>query len=173
MKYALLIFGFLLFSGDAGAVCSGGFDGSEPDFQGCSEMGGLGDLVNKRDDNGRIIGKRNEAEIKSYLISVVEDRLKSRGISMKDKDGKSSIKVTEKEITFDTYNQNGDLVFTYTVDPEKGIPENEKDIITSRKAYDDHKAEERKERKDRIARMQELADKIKAEEIDQKAAAKK
>lgn len=170
MKKTILILGLLFLSGNAQAVCSGGFDGSEPDFQGCSEMGGLGDLVNKRDGNGNIVGKRSGDEIKSYLTSVVEDRLKSRGITMKGKDGKPSIKVLEKEITFDIYNQNGDLVYTYTVDTANGVPANEKDIISSRESYDAHKADLRSERKARIARMQALADKIKAEEIDQKAA---
>ena len=173
MKKTLLILGLLLLSENAQAVCSGGFDGSEPDFQGCSEMGGLGDLVNKRDDKGNITGKRSEAEIKEYLISVVEDKLKSRGITMKGKNGKPSITVKEKEITFDIFNQNGDRVFTYTVDKEKGIPANEKKIIDAREAYDAHKADLRKERKARIAEIQAMADKIKAEEIDNKAAAKK
>ena len=79
----------------------------------------------------------------------------------------------EDSVTFDLFNQNGDILYTYTVDLEQGIPSNEKDIISARKAYDDLKAARRSERKDRIAQMQALADKIKAEEIDQKAAAKK
>lgn len=173
MKYAFLILGFLLFSGNAQAVCSGGFDGSEANFEGCSEMGGLGDLIYKKDENGKVLRKRDEAEIKQYLTSVVEDRLKSRGITTKDKDGKQSIQVDDKNVTFDLFNQNGDLVYTYTVDLEHGIPANEKEIISSREAYDAQKAQLRSERKDRIARIQALADKIKAEELDTKAAAKK
>lgn len=173
MKYVFLILGFFFFSETAWAVCSGGFDGATTDFQGCSEMGGLGDLVYRRDGNGKVLGKRSDAEIKSYLASVVEDRLKGRGISIKNKDGKSSIVVKEDSVTFDLFNQNGDILYTYTVDLEQGIPSNEKDIISARKAYDDLKAARRSERKDRIAQMQALADKIKAEEIDQKAAAKK
>ena len=173
MKYVFLILSLLLFSGNARAVCSGGFDGSKASFEGCSEMGGLGNLVYKRDDSGKVLGKRNENEIKEYLTSVVENRLKSRGITTKDKDGKQSITVDDKNVTFDLFNQNGELVYTYTVDLEQGIPANEKEIIAAREAYDAQKAKRRSERKDRLARIQALADKIKAEEIDTKAAAKK
>ncbi|MBR4126378.1 MAG: hypothetical protein IKR09_02225 [Alphaproteobacteria bacterium] len=173
MKRVLLLLGLLFWSESAVAVCSGGFDGADSTLLGCSEMGGLGDLVYKRDDNGRVLGKRSEAEIKSHLVSTVEERLKGRGVTMKDKNGKPSVTVNDDNIVFDLFNQNGDKVFTYTVDLEKGLPVNEKDIISSREAYDTKKAESVRERKDRIVRMQALADKIKAEEIDNKAAAKK
>ena len=173
MKRVLLLLGLLFWSENAVAVCSGGFDGADSTLSGCSEMGGLGDLVYKRDGNGRVLGKRSEAEIKSYLVSSVEERLKGRGVTMKDKNGKPSVTVNDDNIVFDLFNQNGDKVFTYTVDLEKGVPANEKDIISSREAYDTKKAESVRERKDRIVRMQALADKIKAEEIDNKAAAEK
>ena len=173
MKRVLLLLGLLFWSENVVAVCSGGFDGADSTLLGCSEMGGLGDLVYKRDDNGRVLGKRSEAEIKSYLVSAVEERLKGRGVTMKDKNGKPSVAVNDDNIVFDLFNQNGDKVFTYTVDLEKGVPANEKDIISSREAYDTKKAESVRERKDRIVRMQALADKIRAEEIDNKAAAKK
>ena len=58
-------------------------------------------------------------------------------------------------------------------DIEKGVPQNEKDVIESREAYDSQKAKSKAERKGRIEKIQALADKIKAEEIEKKAAAKK
>lgn len=173
MKKIFLILVFLLWAEDAPAVCSGGFDGTDATLSGCSEMGALGDLLYKRNDRGMVIGKRSNAEIKTYLISVVEDRLKSRGVTMKDQNGQSHISINEKEAVFDLFSQNGDKVYTYTVDLESGIPENEKELIASRNAYNAKKAAEKKERKDRIAKMQELAEKIKVEEIDNKAAAGK
>ena len=173
MKHVLFILSFLFWSQNAFAVCSGGFDGTDAVFSGCSEIGSLGDLMYKRDANGMVLGKRNEAEIKSYLESLVEDRLKGRGITMKDADGNSSVTVNETNVVFDVFDQSGDKIYTYTVDLETGIPENEKDLIASRNEYDARKAEAKKARKDYIARIQALADKIKAEEIDNKAAAQK
>ncbi|MBR1778189.1 MAG: hypothetical protein IJ752_06365 [Alphaproteobacteria bacterium] len=172
MKYILLILGFFFLSANAQAVCSGGFDGSDATFQGCSEMGDVGELIYKRDNDGKVIGKRSDAEIKSYLVSTVEKRLKNRGITMKDQDGNMSIIINDDTVVFDVFNQNGEKVYTYTVDKERGIPANEKDIIAARQSYDVQKAAQREERKSRIARMQALADQIKAEEIDKKAAAK-
>ena len=171
MKRIFLVLGLLLWSEGASAVCSGGFDGADATFSGCSEMGGLGDLVYKRNANGIVTGKRSEAEIKSYLVSVVEERLQGRGITMKDDKGQSHVSVNETTAVFDLFNQNGDKVFTYTVDLEKGVPANEKDLIDAREAYDAEKSDIKKDRKDRIFAMQELADRIKAEEIDSKAAA--
>ena len=172
MKYTLLVLTFLLFSGNAQAVCSGGFNGENSVFQGCSELGALGDLIYKRDENGKVLGKRDEAEIKAYLVSVVEGRLRTRGVTMKDKDGQTSIVVNEENVVFDLFNQNGDLVYTYTVDLEKGVPENEKDLIASRESYSAQRSEHKEARKKRLAEIQALGDKIKAEEIDSKAAAK-
>lgn len=172
MKHVLLVLGFLFFSGNAQAVCSGGFDGADSTSLGCSEMGALGDLIYKRDASGKVLGKRNDAEIRQYLTTLVEERLNGRGITMKDADGQTSIVVKEETVTFDLYNQNGDIVYTYTVDLEKGVPVNEKDIIASRDAYEASLATIRAERKERIAEIQALADQIKAEEIDKKAAAK-
>lgn len=172
MKYTVLMLGFLLLSGNAQAVCSGGFDGADATFLGCAEMGALGNLIYKRDDSGRVLGKRNETEIKQYLTSIVEDRLKSRGITMKNKEGQTSIVIDNENITFDLFNQNGDKVYTYTVDMEEGVPSNEKDLISSRNAHDAGLIAVKSERKERLARIQALADKIKAEEIDKKAAAK-
>ena len=173
MKYFFLILAFLFCSAQAQAACSGGFDGSAGDEQGCSEMGALGDLIYKRNKAGKVIGQRSDAEIRAYLISKVEERLKGRGVSMKDNKGNSSIIINSDTVVFDVYNQNGDKVYTYTVDKEQGVPENEKEIIASRKAYDAQKSAQNEEWSGRIARMQALADKIKAEEIDKKAAAKK
>ena len=103
MKRILLLLGLLVLSENAAAVCSGGFDGADSSLQGCSEMGGLGDLIYKRDANGLVLGKRSEAEIKSYLISTVEDRLKGRGVTMKDKNGKPSVTVNDNNIVFERH----------------------------------------------------------------------
>ena len=173
MKYIFLVLAFLMFSGNARAVCSGGFDGANAAFEGCTEMGELGDLIYKRDNDGKVLGRRNEAEIKAYLISIVEDRLKGRGITMKNKKGQPSIKINEENIVFDLFNQNGELVFTYTVDLEKGVPENEKDLISSRESYKARKEENINFRKERLSELQALGDKIKAEEAAKKTAEKK
>lgn len=174
MKYLIIALGLILgFQTPASAVCSGGYDGKDAAFSGCSEMGALGDLIYERDQTGRVLRKRNDAEIKQYLVTTVEDRLKKRGVSMKNKDGQPAIMINDTNVVFDLFNQNGDKIFTYTVDIEKGIPENEKEIIESREAYDQQKAKSKAERKGRIDRMQALADRIKAEEIEKKAAAKK
>lgn len=172
MKHVFLILGLLFFSGNVQAVCSGGFDGADSTFLGCAEMGALGNLVYKRDDAGNVLGKRDDAEIRQHLTSVVEERLKNRGITMKDENGKTSIIIDNESVTFDLFNQNGDKIYTYTVDLEEGVPANEKDIISSRNAYEASLAQIRAERKERIAQIQALADEIKAEEIDKKAAAK-
>lgn len=173
MKYTFLALLFLLFSGNAQAVCSGGFDGANAVFEGCSEMGGLGDLVYKRDANGKVLGQRNDEEIRKYLVSVVEERLKGRGMTMKNKDGQTSIVISSDNIVFDVFNQNGDLVFRYTVKSEEGVPENEKDLISSRESYASRKANRNMLRKEYLSEIQALGDKIKTEEIDTKAAAKK
>lgn len=174
MKYAVLALGFLLLGqAPAFAVCSGGFDGSDGSLSGCSEMGALGDLIYERDQTGRVMRKRDDAEIKQYLMKTVEDRLKKRGISMKNKDGQPVIKINQENVVFDLFNQNGDKIFTYTVDMEKGVPQNEKDVIESREVYDLQKAKGKAERKGRIEKIQAMAEKIKAEEIEKKAAAKK
>lgn len=173
MKHIFFVLSFLFLSGNAFAVCSGGFDGADATLSGCSEIGELGDLIYKRDDDGKVLGKRTAEEIKNYVVAVVESRLSGRGITFTDRNGKRNIAVNEKSVVFDLFNQNGDKVYTYTVDLATGVPDNEKELIDSRKEYDNRKTEARQERKDRIARMQALADKIKAEEIDNKAAAKK
>ena len=115
--------------------------------------------------------KRDAAEIKQYLMKTVEDRLKKRGISMKNKDGQPVIKINQENVVFDLFNQNGDKIFTYTVDMEKGVPQNEFVVIASREAYDLQKAKGKAERKGRIEKIQAMAEKIKAEEIEKKAAA--
>ena len=172
MKYMFFALLFLLFSGNAQAVCSGGFDGANSVFEGCSEMGELGDLVYVRDENGKVLHQRNDAEIRDYLVSVVEERLKDRGITMKDENGQTSIVINQDNVVFDLFNQNGDVVYTYTVDLEKGVPENEKDLISSRESYNERREERRSLRQEYLDEIQALGDKIKAEEIDTKAAAK-
>ena len=173
MKYTFLVLFFLLFSDNARAVCSGGFDGANAIFEGCSEMGGLGDVVYKRDANGKALGQRNDEEIRKHLVSTVEERLKGRGMTMKNKDGQTSIVISSDNIVFDVFNQNGDLVFKYTIDLENGIPENEKDLISSRESYNVRKTNRNTLLKEYLDEIQTLGDKIKAEEIDTKAAAKK
>ena len=174
MKYAVLALGFLLLGqAPVFAACSGGLDGSDRTLSGCSEIGALGDLIYERDQTGRVMRKRDDAEIKQYLMKTVEDRLKKRGISMKNKDGQPVIKINQENVVFDLFNQNGDKIFTYTVDMEKGVPQNEKDVIESREVYDQQKAKGKAERKGRIEKIQAMAEKIKAEEIEKKAAAKK
>ena len=174
MKYALLILGlFLCCQTSAFAVCSGGFDGSDGALSGCSEMGALGDIIYERDPSGRVLRKRDDNEIKQYLVTTVEERLKKRGISMKNKDGQPVININQESVVFDLFNQNGDKIFTYTVDMEKGVPQNEKDVIEAREAYDQKKAKSKAERKGRLDKIQAMADKINAEEIEKKAAAKK
>ena len=172
MKYTLLILFFLLFSGNARAVCSGGYDGAGSAFESCSEIGALGDLIYKRDERGNVIGKRNDAEIREYLVSVVEGRLQGRGITMKNKDGQTSVVIDDEKASFDLFNQNGEWVFTYTVDLEKGIPENEKDLMISRENYSARQAQYKAQQKEYLSEIEALGEKIKAEEIDTKAAAK-
>lgn len=171
-KYVIFALGMLMGT-QAQAVCSGGFDGRGGMDSGCSEMGALGELIYKRDDAGRVLRKRNDAEIKDYLVTTVEKRLERRGITMKDKNGAPVIKIDRDTVTFDLFNQNGEKIYTYTVDVAKGVPQNEKDIIAARESYDAQKARAKADRLDRIAKVQALGDKIKAEEIDGKAAAKK
>lgn len=174
MKYTVLALVFLLSgAAPAFAACSGGLDGSDRTLSGCSEIGALGDIIYERDQTGRVLRKRNDAEIKQYLVTTVEDRLKKRGISMKNKDGQPVIKIDRENVVFDLFNQNGDKIFTYTVDMEKGVPQNERDVIEARETYDQQKAKSKAERKGRIEKIQAMADKIKAEEIEKKAAAKK
>ena len=174
MKYAVLILGILLFGQtSAFAVCSGGFDGSAGPLTGCSEMGALGDLIYERDQTGKVLRKRDESEIKQYLVTTVEDRLKKRGVSMKNANGQPVIDINEENVVFDVFNQNGDKIYTYTVDMQKGVPQNEKALIESRDAYDAQKVKRKAERKGRLANIQAMAEKIKAEEIEKKAAAKK
>lgn len=174
MKHAVLALIFLLSCRTpALAVCSGGFDGSGETRTGCSEMGALGDLIYERDPSGRVLRKRDDAEIKKYLVTTVEERLKKRGVSMKNKDGQPEIKIDREKVVFDLFNQNGDKVFTYTVDMEKGVPQNEKAVIEAREAYDAQKAKRKAERKGRLEKIQAMADKIKAEEIEKKATAEK
>ncbi len=174
MKYAVLVLGILLFGQtSAFAVCSGGFDGSAGTLTGCSEMGALGDLIYERDQTGKVLHKRDEAEIKQYLVTTVEKRLKKRGISMKNKDGQPVIEFNQDTVSFDLFNQNGDKIYTYTVDTAKGVPQNEKSVIESRETYDAQKAKLKAERKGRLGKIQVMAEKIKAEEIEKKAAAKK
>ena len=174
MKYIGMVLSVLLFSQSvAWAVCSGGFDGNAGNLSGCSEIGSFGDLIYERDQTGRVLRKRDENEIKQYLVTTVEERMKRRGISMKNKDGQPVIKVNKENVVFDLFNQNGDKIFTYTVDIEKGIPQNEKEVIEARENYDRQKEKEKLERKGRMEKMQALADQIKAEEIEKKAAAQK
>ncbi len=173
MKHLFFILSFLFLSQNAFAACSGGYDGANAALSGCSEIGNFEDLIYKRDDNGMVLGKRTPAELKSYLISEIENRLGGRGVTLNDRNGKQSVTVNEKNVVFDLFDLNGDKIYTYTIDLETGIPENEKELIRVRNLYEERKATARKERKERIARMQALADKIKEEEIDNKAAAKK
>ena len=75
MKYAVLALGFLLLGqAPVFAACSGGLDGSDRTLSGCSEIGALGDLIYERDQTGRVMRKRDDAEIKQYLMKTVEDR---------------------------------------------------------------------------------------------------
>ncbi len=173
MKHILFILSFLFLSQNAFAACSGGFDGAAAALSGCSEMGALGDLIYKRDENGKVLGKRTPDEIKEYLVSLIEERFGGRGVTLNNRNGRKSIKVDEESVTFDLFNLNGDKIYTYTVDLEKGIPENEKDLLDSRNSYEARKETVKRERKERITRLQALVDKIKKEEIDNKAAAKK
>lgn len=45
---------------------------------------------------------------------------------MKNKDGQPVIKINQENVVFDLFNQNGDKIFTYTVDMEKGFPKMKK-----------------------------------------------
>ena len=75
LKTAALVFGAVLaWNGRAFAVCSGGMDGADSTFSGCSELGGLGNLVYERDAAGNVTRKRSEAEIKNYLVETIEKR---------------------------------------------------------------------------------------------------
>ena len=170
MKYTLLVLFFLLFSGNAQAACSGGFDGAGSAFESCSEMGELGDLIYKRDDTGKVLGRRNDAEIREYLISVVEKRLENRGVTMKNSEGQTNIVIDDEKVSFDLYYLNGDLMYNYTVDLEKGIPENEKELISSRERYKARKEEYKALRKEYMDEIEALGEKIKAEEANAKAA---
>lgn len=164
-KYALLLFMTLLIpvSPAAAGACSGGYDGNQ-DF-GCSEMGALGDLVYERDPaTGMVMHKRSDEEIKQNLQKAVDERLGLRGVRLTDDKGSSNIVINDETITFDLFNQNGEKIYTYVIDKEKGVPQNEKPIIDSRKVYDDQKAQARARRLARIRKLQDLADKIKAEE---------
>ncbi|GEM_PF-2151860 len=173
LKTAALVFGAVLaWNGRAFAVCSGGMDGADSTFSGCSELGGLGNLVYERDAAGNVTRKRSEAEIKNYLVETIEKRMERRGVKMKNADGKPEIKINQSQAVFSVFNQNGDKIYTYTVDLEEGVPYNEKDIISSRVSYDAKKANETAQNLERIKAVERLGDRIKAEENAQKAAKK-
>ena len=173
MRYAILILGFLFLSvPQAFAVCSGGLDGKNAAFSGCSEMGELGDLIYERDQTGRVLRKRSEGENKQYLIQTVEERFKNRGVTMKNKDGEPVITINRDNVVFDVFNQNGDKIYTYTVDVEKGIPQNEKDVIEARNQYDSAKAQRKEVKRNRMKRLEALAEKIQAEQDEKKAVTK-
>lgn len=172
-KTAALVFGAVLaWNGRAFAVCSGGMDGADSTFAGCSELGGLGNLVYERDAAGNVTRKRSEAEIKSYLVETVEKRMERRGVKMKNADGRPEIEIGRGRAVFSVFNQNGDKIYTYTVDLEESVPYNEKDIISSRASYDAKKANETEQNLNRIKAVQRLGDKIKAEEDAQKSSKK-
>lgn len=164
-KYALLL--FVLFSIPVSPAfadaCSGGYDGNQA--FGCSEMGALGDLVYERDPGtGVVLHKRSDDEIKQHLQKAVNERLGARGVRLTDAKGSSNVIINDETITFDLFNQNGEKIYTFVIDKEKGVPENEKPIIDSRKVYDNQKAQARARRLERIRKLQDMADKLKAEE---------
>ena len=149
METKVLILALALFPLTANALCSGGFDGPKGKDYGCSELGGLGDLLYERDASGAVVTKRTDAQIKAFVVDFVKDRFKNHGVVLSEKD----VKVGETTVVFDLFNQNGDKVFTYSLNKETGIPANEKEIDEHRRQVDATRKTERDALIDRIKRL--------------------
>ncbi len=148
MKVLLLFFA-LFCAAEARATCVGGFDGMEANIYGCSELRALGDLTYERNADGTVVKKRSDAEIKQYVVDFVKDRFKNRGVKLEEKD----VKVGAQTVSFDLFNQNGDKIFSYTLDKTTGVPENETALEESRKAVDAKRTATRRSRLSEIERL--------------------
>lgn len=175
MKYIILVFtAFVLSASLAEATCVGGFDGNEKNYFGCSELGGMGDLLYERDINGNVVKKRSDAEIKDYIVSVIDNRLSVRGISVYDENnGTSHIEINQDTVTFNIYNDNKEKVYTYIVDKRSGVPQNEEELIGARNQIKQERAAKKTETVTRMQRLKDLLQTIQVEEIEKSGKAKK
>lgn len=152
MKTKALILALLICPAAANALCSGGYDGAKGKDFGCSELGGMGDLQYERDGTGAVVNKRTDAQIKSYVVDFVKDRFKNHGVVLSEKD----VKVGEKTVDFDLFNQNGDKVYSYSLDKETGVSANEKELFDHRAQTDAARKAERGVLLDNIKRLKQL-----------------
>lgn len=152
MKTKLVILALLICPAVANALCSGGFDGPKGKDFGCSELGGLGDLLYERDATGAVVNKRTDAQIKAYVVDFVKDRFKNHGVVLSEKD----VKVGDKTVDFDLFNQNGDKVYFYSLNKETGVSANEKELFDHRAQVDATRKTERGVLLDNIKRLKQL-----------------
>lgn len=160
MKMILLMIGLWLSAVPADASCVGGFDGTEGNMFGCSELGDLGDLAYERNAQGVVMKKRTDAEIKAYVADFVKDRFKNRGVKVNAED----IKVRAETVDFDLLNQNGDKIYSFSLSKDGGIPKNEEALMESRKAVDAKKAAQKNDALKRIEKLKKIETQIKADQ---------
>ena len=148
----LFVFGFL-FSFSARA--------DNDAFYGWVKIGSFGDLAYERNAEGKIVKKRSDDDIRNYVANVVDNTLKTRGLSVfpdrKNKDVKTAVKVTENEVSFNVYDQSGMMLFPFSVNREKSMTQRK----AARAKAD---AAERRFSEEQTMRRKKVFDKIKREE---------
>lgn len=161
MMKGLMIFVF-------GALFSFSARADNDAFYGWVKIGSFGDLAYERNAEGKIVKKRNDDDIRNYVAKVVDNTLKTRGLSVfpdrKNKDVKTAVKVTENEVSFNVYDQSGMMLFPFSVNREKSMTQTEAPAAERKAARAKADAAERRFSEEQTMRRKKVFDKIKREE---------
>lgn len=137
-------------------------------FYGWMKVGSFGDILYRRNDAGKIVKKRTDDEIKSYIATTVNDTLKTRGLSVfkdrKNQDVQKAVTVSLEQISFNAYDQSGNILFPFVIDRKKSLLLTEIPTVEQRAASATAKASSDRYKQEETLRRKAVFDKIKRKE---------